>query len=361
MNATQRLHGLGQSLWLDNITRDLLDGGTLQRYIDELAVTGLTSNPTIFDQAIKRSAAYDAAIRTKLRNGTSAEALFFELALEDLGRAADLFRPIHDRTDGVDGWVSLEVSPLLAHDTASTLVATKALFARAKRPNLLIKIPGTREGLPAIEEAIFAGVPVNVTLLFSREHYLAAAEAFLRGIERRIAVGLNPSVGSVASVFISRWDTAVMDKVPEALRDQLGIAIAKRTYASYRRLLASPRWRRLEQAGARPQRLLWASTGTKDPRASDVLYIKALAAPRTVNTMPEGTLKALADHGELGELLPADGGDGEAVLARFASAGIDVDALAARLQDEGAKSFVSSWNDLMTVITGKRDALAKAS
>ncbi len=361
MKATQLLHDLGQSLWLDNITRDLLDSGTLRRYIDELSVTGLTSNPTIFDHAIKNSAAYDAAIRTKLRNGTSAETLFFELALEDLGRAADLFRRIHDHTDGVDGWVSLEVSPLLAHDTASTLVAAKALFARAERPNLLIKIPGTKEGLPAIEQAIFAGVPVNVTLLFSREHYQAAAEAFMRGIERRIAVGLNPNVGSVASVFISRWDTAVMDKVPDSLRDQLGIAIAKRTYASYRTLLSSPRWQRVQNAGARPQRLLWASTGTKDPKASDVLYIKALAAPFTVNTMPEGTLQALADHGNLGGLLPADGGDGEDVLARFARAGIDIDALAAQLQDEGAKSFVKSWNDLLAVIAGKRAALAKAS
>jgi transaldolase len=361
MKATQHLHDLGQSLWLDNITRDLLDSGTLKRYIDELSVTGVTSNPTIFDHAIKDSAGYDAAIRTKLGDGISAETLFFGLALEDLSRAADFFRPIHDQTDGVDGWVSLEVSPLLAYDTASTLVAAKALFAQAKRPNLLIKIPGTKEGLPAIEQAIFAGVPVNVTLLFSREHYLAAAEAFLRGIERRIAVGLNPNVGSVASVFISRWDAAVMDKVPDALRDQLGIAIAKRTYASYRALLNSPRWQRIENAGARPQRLLWASTGTKNPKASDVLYIRALAAPFTVNTMPEGTLKALADHGDLGEILPADGGDSEDVLARFAAAGMDIDALAAQLQDEGAKSFVTSWNELMAVIAGKRAALAKAS
>jgi transaldolase len=360
VKATRLLHDLGQSLWLDNITRDLLDRGTLKRYIDELSVTGLTSNPTIFDHAIKNSTAYDAAIRRKLRDGISAETLFFELALEDLVQAADLFRPIHDRTDGVDGWVSLEVSPLLAHDTASTLVAAKALFARAKRPNLLIKIPGTKEGLAAIEEAIFAGVPINVTLLFSREHYLAAAEAFLRGIERRIAAGLNPSVGAVASVFVSRWDAAVVGEIPDALRGQLGIAIAKRTYASYRALLDSPRWQRVLNAGARPQRLLWASTGTKDPRASDVLYIKALAAPFTVNTMPEATLNALADHGALGEVLAADGGDGEEVLARFAKVGIDVDALAARLQDDGAQSFVKSWNELMAVIIGKRDALSKA-
>src|SRR5437773_7237266 len=360
MNTTRKLHELGQSIWLDNITRDLLNEGTLRRYIDELSVTGLTSNPTIFDHAIKNSTAYDAAIREKLAKGRQGEDLFFELALEDLTRAADLFRPINEQTAGVDGWVSLEVSPLLAHDTASTLAAAKELFARAGRPNLFIKIPGTTEGLPAIEEAIFAGVPINVTLLFSREHYLAAAEAFLRGIERRIVAGLKPEVGSVASVFISRWDTAVMDKVPDSLRDQLGIAIAKRTYKAYRALLASPRCQRVFNAGARPQRLLWASTGTKDPRASDVLYIKALAAPFTVNTMPEGTLKALADHGELDRILPADGGDCEEVLGQFANAGIDVNSLAAQLQDEGAKSFVKSWNDLMAVITSKSAALKDA-
>jgi transaldolase len=361
MKATELLHNLGQSLWLDNITRDLLNSGTLKRYIEELSVTGLTSNPTIFDHAIKNSTAYDAAIREKLSKGKSGEALFFDLALEDITRAADLFRPIYDQTDGVDGWVSLEVSPLLAYDTASTLAAAKELHARAGRPNLFIKIPGTKEGLPAIEESIFAGIPINVTLLFSREHYVAAAEAFLRGIERRIEAGLKPVVGSVGSVFISRWDSAVMDKSPDSLRDQLGIAIAKRTYKAYRALLSSPRWQRVFNAGARPQRLLWASTGTKDPKASDVLYIKALAAPFTVNTMPEATLKALADHGELGSILPADGGDCEDVLARFAKAGIDVDALAAQLQDEGAKSFVKSWNELMAVITSKSAVLKKAA
>lgn len=361
MKATQLLHNLGQSLWLDNITRDLLSSGTLKRYIDELSVTGLTSNPTIFDHAIKNSSAYDAAIRKKIKEGKSEEELFFELALEDLTQAADLFRPIYDRTNGVDGWVSLEVSPLLAHDTGSTLTAAKSLHARAGRPNLLIKIPGTKEGLPAIEEATFAGVPVNVTLLFSREQYLAAAEAFLRGIERRIDAGRNPEVASVASLFVSRWDTAVAGKVPASLSNRLGIAIAKRTYKAARGQLDLPRWLRVYNAGARPQRLLWASTGTKDPKASDVLYIKALAAPFTVNTMPEGTLKALADHGELGDILPADGGDCEATLDQFAKAGIDVDGLAARLQDEGAKSFVNSWNDLMGVIAFKSAALAKAS
>ena len=361
MKATQLLHNLGQSLWLDNITRDLLNTGTLKRYIDEFSVTGLTSNPTIFDHAIKNSTAYDAAIRKKLDEGKSGEELFFELALEDLARAADLFRPIYDRTNGVDGWVSLEVSPVLAHDTASTVAAAKSLHARAGRPNLFIKIPGTKEGLPAIEEAIFAGVPINVTLLFSREHCVAAAETFLRGIERRIDAGLQPDVGSVASLFVSRWDAAISGKTPAVLNNQLGIAIAKRTYKAYRELLGSPRWQRIYNAGARPQRLLWASTGTKDPKASDVLYVKALAAPFTVNTMPEGTLKALADHGELSEIMSNDGGDCEAALAQFAKAGIDIDALAAKLQDEGAKSFVTSWNELMGVIASKSEKLAKAS
>ena len=361
MKATQKLYDLGQSLWLDNITRKLLKSGALRNYIDELSITGLTSNPTIFDHAIKNSTDYDAAIRKKLNEGKSGEELFFELALEDLTEAADLFRPIYDRTDSVDGWVSLEVSPLLAYDTPHTLAAAKDLHARAGRPNLLIKIPGTKEGLPAIEEAIFAGVPVNVTLLFSREHYLAAAEAYLRGIERRIAAGLRPDVGSVASLFISRWDAALMGKVSDALSNQLGIGIGKRTYKAYCDLIISPRWQRVFNAGARPQRLLFASTGTKDPKASDILYIKALAAPLTINTTPEGTLKAFASHGELGAPVPVDGGDCETVLAQFAKAGVDCDALAARLQDEGATSFVKSWNDLMTVIASKSASLQKAA
>jgi len=360
MKTTQLLHNLGQSIWLDNITRDLLNSGTLANYVSELSVTGLTSNPTIFDHAIKNSATYDASISEKLSRGKSGEELFFELALEDITRAASQFQPIHERTERIDGWVSLEVSPLLAHDTDSTLAAARDLHARAGRSNLFIKIPGTKEGLPAIEEAIFAGIPINVTLLFSREQYLAAAEAYLRGIERRIDVGLKPDVGSVASVFISRWDSAVMGKVPDAMNDQLGIAIAKRTYKAYRSLLNSSRWQRAFNAGARPQRLLWASTGTKDPKASDVLYVKALAAPFTVNTMPEGTLKALADHGQLGSILAADGGDCEEVLAQFAKSGIDVDALATQLQDEGAKAFVRSWQELMTVIDSRASALKKS-
>jgi transaldolase len=361
MKATQLLHNLGQSIWLDNITRDLLNSGTLKRYIDDLSVTGLTSNPTIFDHAIKNSSAYDTAISSQLQSGKSGEELFFELALDDITGAGDQFRPIYDRTNGVDGWVSLEVSPMLAHDTASTLREAKELYARAARPNLFIKIPGTKEGLPAIEEAIFAGIPVNVTLLFSRDQYLAAAEAFLRGVERRIDAELNPNVGSVASVFVSRWDTAVASKAPEALRNRLGIAVAMRTYSAYRNLLDSPRWQRVYNAGARPQRLLWASTGTKDPKASDILYVKALAAPFTVNTMPEATLKALAEHSDLGTILAADGGDCEEVLAQFAKAGIDIDALATQLQDEGAKAFVKSWNELMEVIQTKVAAIQKTA
>ncbi len=361
MKATHLLHDAGQSIWLDNITRALLTSGALKRYIDELSVTGLTSNPTIFDQAIRHSGDYDGEIREKTAAGTGGEKLFFELALNDLTRAADLFRPIHDRTNRVDGWVSLEVSPKLANDAAGSLKAAKELSARAARPNLFIKIPGTRDGVVAIEESIFAGIPVNVTLLFSREQYLAAADAYIRGIERRVAAGLNPYVPSVASVFISRWDVAVASRVPPALHDRLGIAIAKRTYRAYRELLASNRWLRLLNFGARSQRLLWASTGTKDPKASDVLYVKSLAAPHTINTMPENTLRALADHGEIGGMLPHDGGDAERELAEFAKAGVDIDALAGQLQREGADAFVKSWDDLLDCIIEKSAALKKAS
>lgn len=361
MKATQLLHNLGQSIWLDNITRDLLDTGALKRDIDELSLTGLTSNPTIFYQAIKNSRAYDADISRKFSEGKSAEAIFFELALEDLTRAADLFRPIYDRSNGVDGWVSLEVSPLLAYDSSRTLAAAKELHARAQRPNLLIKIPGTREGLPAIEEAIFCGIPINVTLLFSVEQYLAAAEAFLRGIERRMEAGLNPKVGSVASVFISRWDAAARGKIPSELNNKLGIAIAMRTYKAARNFLTLPRWHRIYNAGALPQRLLWASTGTKDPNASEVLYVKSLAAPFTVNTMPEATLKALANQSHLGSILPADGGDCEEALSRFVAAGIDLDAMAAQLQDEGTKSFIKSWNELLSVVDSKSLVVQKAA
>jgi transaldolase len=361
MNPTMTLHELGQSLWLDNITRELLNSGTLQRYIHELSVTGLTSNPTIFDHAIKNSATYDGDISQGWASAKSAEDLFFDLALADLTRAAELFQPVFARTDGVDGFVSLEVSPLLAHDTNSTLAAARNLHQRGGKPNLFIKIPGTPEGLPAIEAAIFAGVPINVTLLFSREQYVAAAEAYLRGVERRIEAGLNPAVASVASLLVSRWDVAGSGKVPAELANRLGIAVAKRTYKAYRELLASARFQRAANAGARAQRLLWASTGTKDPNAPDTLYVEALAAPFTVNTMPEGTLKAFGDHGEVGEILAPDGGDCETVLASFANAGVEIDALAARLQDEGASSFVKSWNDLMACIDSKSAAIRKAS
>jgi len=360
MNPTNALHDLGQSLWLDNITRSHVNSGTLQRYIDEFSVTGLTSNPTIFDHAIRNSRDYDGDISRKASQVKSTEELFFELALADLSRAAEQFRPIHDRTDGVDGWVSLEVSPSLAHDTNKTLASARDLHQRGGKPNLFIKIPGTAEGLPAIEAATLAGIPINVTLLFSREQYLAAAQAYLRGVERRIEAGLNPAVASVASLFISRWDVAVTGKVPGELANRLGIAVAQQCYKAYRELLASARFQRAFNAGARAQRLLWASTGTKDPKASDTLYVKALAAPFTVNTMPEGTLKAFADHGQLGKILAPDGGECERVLSAFGEAGIDTETLAAQLQNEGAASFVKSWNDLMSCIDSKAAAMRKA-
>ena len=358
MKATQLLHELGQSLWLDNITRGLLTSGTLRQYIDEFAVTGLTSNPTIFEKAIKDSSFYDDAIHRMSAAGGSGEALFFELALEDLTQAADLFRPVHDASGGIDGWVSLEVSPLLAYDTAGSVVTAVQLHRRAKRPNLFIKIPGTPEGIAAIEESIFSGVPVNVTLLFSSQHYVAAAEAYIRGLERRIARGLDPKVDSVASIFVSRWDVAANAKVPGQLRNRLGIAIAMRTYKAYRDLLLSPRWLKLASAGARPQRLLWASTGSKDPEASDTLYVEALAAPDTINTMPEKTLLAFAEHGQVKDAMPADGGNAESVLAEFRRAGVDEAALAGELQREGAQSFDKSWNDLIACLASKSGALS---
>jgi transaldolase len=360
MNKAQELHDLGQSLWLDNITREILDNGTLRRYINGFSVTGLTSNPTIFDEAIGNTAAYDEGIRDKARAGKSGEALFVELALEDLRRAADLFRPVFDATSGVDGWVSMEVSPLLANDTSGSIDAAARICSQAERPNLYVKIPGTPEGVPAIEESIFNGVPINVTLLFSREQYVAAAEAYLRGIERRIAAGRDPRVASVASLFVSRWDKAVGDKAPVELRNRLGIAIAGRTYRAYRELLASPRWKKLAAAGARPQRLLWASTGTKDPKASDTLYVEALAAPDTVDTIPEKTLRAFAEHGQIKGVMAEDGGDAEVVLASFTKAGIDTAALAIELQRDGAQAFAKSWKELMTRIADKSDALAHA-
>jgi transaldolase len=359
--TTRRLHDLGQSLWLDNITREMLADGTLARYIAQLSVTGLTSNPTIFEHAIGHASHYDAAIGQLARRGESDEALFFALALQDLTQAADLFRPVFDATRGIDGWVSLEVSPLLADDSAQTIHAAAWLHEAADRPNLFIKIPGTPAGLAAIEASIYAGVPINVTLLFSREHYLAAAQAYMRGIERRIADGRDPKVESVASLFISRWDVAVQDAVAPPMRNRLGIAIAMRTYRAYRELLASPRWQKLARAGARPQRLLWASTGTKDPGASDTLYVEALAAPDTIDTLPEKTLLAYADHGKVGAAMAADGGDAETVLDAFRRAGVDEPALAARLQREGAEAFSTSWRALLASIAEKRARIAAAA
>ena len=346
MKTTQQLHEAGQSLWLDNITRKMLDSGQLARYVDQYSVTGLTSNPSTFDKAIE-SGDYDDEIRDKAAHGITGEELFFDLAIEDLRRAADLFLPIHERTDGVDGWVSLELSPLLAHNTKSTIAAAKALHERAGRPNLFIKIPGTVEGRIAIEDCIASGVPINVTLLFSADQYRGAAEAYLRGIERRVAAGLNPRVGSVASVFMSRWDKAANPLVPPALKNRLGLAVGRDVYRAYRRLMDSERWQRLANAGARVQRLLWASTSTKDPSAPDTFYVHGLSAPLTVDTMPDKTLVAFFEHGEVGEDMPADGGDCDAVLAEFAAAGVDVGALAARLQDEGAEAFDTSWRALL--------------
>jgi transaldolase len=361
MKATQQLHDLGQSLWLDNITRDIVNDGTLKRYIDELSVTGLTSNPTIFDHAITHGKAYDAEIDRLQGSGRSGEDLFFELAIQDLTRAADLFAQIHQRTAGVDGFVSLEVSPLLAYDTAKTVTEAQKLHKKASRSNLFIKIPGTKQGDAAIEEAIYSGVPINVTLLFNRDQYLACAEAYMRGLERRVAQNLSPDVRSVASLFVSRWDKATMDQVPAGLRDKLGIAISQQMYKAYRDVLESDRWQRLANQGARPQRLLFASTGTKDPQASDVLYIHALGAPNTVNTMPDATLLAFAEHGQVGKALSRDGGDCEEVLAEFGKAKVNLSKLAADLQSEGAKSFVDSWADLLKAIQVKSKALKKTA
>jgi len=358
MKPTAKLNELGQSLWLDNITRTMLGDGTLAGYIEELSVTGLTSNPTIFDKAISGGDAYDAQIAELSGELDDPEAIFFQLALADLRDATDLFKGVHGRTAGVDGFCSLEVSPKLADDTEATIAQAAKLHGEAGRDNLFIKIPGTRAGLPAIEETIYAGIPVNVTLLFDRDQYLAAADAYMKGIERRIEAGLDPGVASVASIFMSRWDVAVAEEVPDALRDRLGLAIGYRAYRAYRELLDSDRVQRLMNKGGRPQRLLWASTGTKDPNASDTLYIEGFASPFTVNTMPEPTLKAFADHGEVGDPVPADGGDAEETLAEFAAAGIDVAALAARLQEEGKVAFVESWEELLKSISAQLGAHA---
>jgi transaldolase len=358
---TRRLHELGQSLWLDSISRELVDGGGLQRYIDDFSVTGLTSNPTIFDKAIKDSKDYDASIRKYDAAGRSGEDLLFDVMLEDLTRAADLFRPVHDASEGVDGWVSLELSPKLSDDTTGSVHAAVTLHERADRPNLFIKIPGTPAGIPAIEEAIFLGVPVNVTLLFSEVQYQAAAEAYLRGLERRLQADLDLKVASVASIFVSRWDAAVAKDFPKAPHGQLGIAVSKQAYLAYHRLYTSPRWQRLAEAGARKQRLLWASTGTKDPDASDTLYVEALAAPGTIDTLPEKTLKAFQDHGEVGDVMPEDGGDSGRVLAEFEDQGVKLGALAARLQEEGTQAFEDSWDDLLKSIETKSAELRKGS
>ena len=358
MNTLQYLRNLGQSLWLDSISRQMLDDGRLQRYADELGVTGLTSNPTIFDEAIG-SGAYDADILGKSREGKSGEDLFLELALDDLRRAAKLFLPAFERTRGVDGWVSMEVSPLLAADAPGSVRAAAAIHRAANIPNLFVKIPGTREGVAAIEQCIYDGVPVNVTLLFSPEHYLASAHAYLRGIERRLEEGRSPVVASVASLFVSRWDKAVADEVPAHLRNRLGIAVALRTWQAFGELYASPRWEKLAAAGARPQRMLWASTGTKDPNASETLYAEAFAAPDTIDTLPEKTLLALSRSQATPPNMPMDGGDAARTLAEFEKLGVYVKTLGDRLQREGAEAFVKSWKQLMQRIADQGSELGK--
>jgi transaldolase len=360
LKATQQLHDLGQSLWLDNITRAMLDNGEIQRYIDTYSVRGLTSNPSIFDKAIA-SGDYDEDMRSLATNDTTSEEVFFQLAIADLQRAADLFAPLHQRTDGVDGWVSLEVSPLFAYDTDKTIEAAAAIHARAERSNLFVKIPGTPPGLRAIEESIAAGIAVNVTLLFDADQYLAAADAYLKGIERRITTGLNPAVACVASVFISRWDAAVATLVPPELTNRLGLAVGLETYRAYRELLASERMQRIHNAGGRAQRLLWASTKTKDPDASDTLYVEGLASPFTINTMPDATLEAFYDHGRVTASIPVDGGDYKSQLAEFARAGVDRSNLAHQLQDEGATAFTTSWNELLAKIGTQLSGSARRS
>ena len=356
---TRNLHDLGQSLWLDNISREMLATGALAKLVKESSITGLTSNPTIFEKAMSQGADYDESIARLAREGRTTEDLFFSLAIEDLRHAAELFKPIHDATGGVDGWVSLEVSPKLRNDTSASVQAAASLHAQAARKNVFIKIPGTPEGLPAIEEAIFRGVPINVTLLFSREQYLGAADAYMRGIERRLNDGKSPVVESVASLFVSRWDAAVHDTAPAPLRNRLGIAIGMRTYKAYRELLASGRWRKLAAAGAHPQRLLWASTGTKDPAAPPTLYVEALAAPDTIDTLPDKTLQAFAEGGKVGTPMPEDGGDAETVLEAFRREGVDLDALAEQLQKDGGDAFVKSWNQLLGGLQAKVEKLKR--
>ena len=359
--TTQQLHDLGQSLWIDNISRETLRDGSLAKLISGYSVTGLTSNPTIFEKAMGHGDAYDDAIARMARDGRSTEDLFFALAVEDLQQAADLFLPAHEASGGVDGWVSLEVSPLLVNDAQGTIQAAASLHAQAARKNLFIKIPGTPAGVQAIEESIYHGVPINVTLLFSREQYLAAAEAYMKGIERRLNDGKSPVVESVASLFVSRWDTGAKETVSDTYQNKLGIAIALRTYKAYRDLLASERWKKLAAAGAHPQRLLWASTGTKDPKAPETLYVEALAAPGTVDTMPEKTLMAFAEQGRVGDPMPVDGGYAEQTIAEIRREGVDVEALADKLQKDGGDSFAKSWSTLLGGLEEKVTALTAIS
>jgi transaldolase len=354
LNPAQRLHALGQSLWLDSISRLMLRSGALARYVSELAVTGLTSNPTILGHAMAAGSDYDHSLARLVDAGvTDAQDLVYSLALEDLAEAAALFRPAWERTAGVDGYVSLEVPPDVAYDAQATIALARRLHDQAGFPNLLVKIPGTPPGLTAMEETITAGIGVNVTLLFSDTHYLRTADAYLRALERRRAAGLDLNVPSVASVFISRWDAAADPLLPPALHGRLGLAMAQKTYSSHLQLLSDKRWQTLAEAGARPQRVLWASTSTKDPDLPDSYYLGRLAAPDTIDTVPEKTLLAFADHGDPDQRLAPDYAAAERTISAIADAGVDVDILAERLQRQGAGAFGADWAALLDAMREK--------
>jgi transaldolase len=353
MNATSKLQELGQSLWLDNISRNMIDTGLLQTYISDFSITGLTSNPSIFTKAVAGGSDYDAQIASERATGATPEEIVLRLMVQDLRRAADLFAPIHKATSGKDGWVSIEVSPYLINDAKGSLEWAQRLHAQMDRANAFVKIPGTQQGAVAIEEAIFQGIAINVTLLFSRDQYVAVAEAYMRGIERRIDGGLDPKVRSVASVFVSRWDAAAAKQGRADLRNRLGLAVAADVWDAYQSILASERWQTLAKAGAMPQTLLWASTGVKDPEADDTLYITALAAPETINTMPDATLRAFADHGAVGKGGTLDREAGAKLRRVATEGGLDLDALAGKLQVDGGDAFVTAWDELLKRVEGK--------
>jgi transaldolase len=358
VNPARQLHEAGQSLWLDSINRAMLGSGDLARYVDQLAVTGLTSNPTILGHAMAASHDYEGSLRALLAQGVSGpQDLVYAAAFEDLGQAANLFRPAWQASGGEDGYVSVEVPPDLAYDAPATVALARHLHAMAGFPNLLVKVPGTPQGLTVLEELVDAGIGVNVTLLFSDTHYLRTAEAYMRALERRLARGEDLAVPSVASVFVSRWDKAADSLLPKPLHGRLGVAMAQKVYSSYQSLLASDRWRDLEAGGARPQRVLWASTSAKDPALPDTYYVEKLASPGTINTMPEKTLIAFADHGTVGEMLRDDYASGEETVAEVAAKGVDVDALGESLQRQGARAFSADWSALLDAIAAKASSI----